>query len=692
MIATQTKLLDFLRKSAQFIIPIYQRTYSWTDKQCEQLWNDIVRAGSDTSVSGHFVGSVVYVEKGLYSHSSIPQLLVIDGQQRMTTVSLLIAALGEAIEAQGGIEVTSQKKMSNYFLLNSEEDGELRYKLLLTQTDKETLIRTVEGKPLPTRFSRKIADNYRYFQDKLKKQPDLSIIYHGLAKLIIVDISLNRDHDDPQLIFESLNSTGLALSQADLIRNYILMLEQQDELYNDHWYPMEQSFGQVNYVQLFDRFMRDYLTVKTGTIPNVGAVYEAFKSYANRSDTGTVAEIVSDIHQYSSYFVAMALENEVDKELLEAFADINTLKVDVAYPLLLELYHDYAMGQLAKADFLAALRIVESYVFRRAVCGIPTNSLNKTFVSLGKELNKERYLESLKAAFLLKTSFRCFPNDEEFQRELEAKNDLYSFRRNYWLRKLENHGRKERVDVESYTIEHILPQNPSLSLTWQTMLGPEWKELQARYLHTLGNLTLTGYNSELSDRSFAEKRDMPGGFADSPLRLNRGLGKLEKWDEAAIINRAKELGTLATTVWGSPILEKTVLATYKKTEIAVGRSYALADHPYLVGPMSELFEQFRRHVINLDSSVTEEFLKLYVAYKSTTNFVDVVPQASKLRLSLNMRFDEVDDPEGVCIDVTNKGRWGNGDVEVQLTDTSQLPYVMRLVRQALDKQIENGEV
>lgn len=694
MKATETKLLDFLRKSAQFIIPIYQRTYSWTEKQCEQLWSDIVRAGSNPSVTGHFVGSVVYVEKGLYSHSSIPQLLVIDGQQRMTTVSLLIAALGEAIEALGGIEVTSQKKMNNYFLLNSEEDGELRYKLLLTQTDKETLIRTVDGKSLPTRFSRRIADNFRFFQDQLKKQTDLTLIYHGLAKLIIVDISLNREHDNPQLIFESLNSTGLELSQADLIRNYVLMgLEpkDQEELYNDHWYPMEQSFGQVNYVHLFDRFMRDYLTVKTGSIANIGEVYEAFKVYANRTDTGTVAEIVADIHRYSGYFVAMVLEKEKDKELLEAFDDINTLKVDVAYPLLLELYHDHAAGQLAKADFLAALRIIESYVFRRAVCGIPTNSLNKTFATLGKELDKVKYLESLKAAFLLKTSYRRFPDDDEFKRELEAK-DLYNFRsRNYWLRKLENHGRKERVDVESYTIEHILPQNPDLTPAWQTMLGPEWKEVQARYLHTLGNLTLTGYNSELSDRPFLEKRDMIGGFADSPLRLNRGLGKLGKWDVAAITNRAKELALLASTVWVSAMLDEAVLATYKKSESSTGKSYALAGHPYLTGPMHELFEQFRKHVLNLDSSVTEEILKLYVAYKSATNFVDVVPQASRLRLSLNMHFDEIDDPEGICIDVTNKGRWGNGDVEVPLSDASQLPYVMKLVRQAFDRQMENGE-
>lgn len=696
MKATETKLLDYLRKSAQFIIPIYQRTYSWTDKQCEQLWRDIVHAGSDSSVTGHFVGSVVYVEKGLYSHSSIPQLLVIDGQQRLTTISLFIAALAGAIAARGGVEATNPKKLKNYFLLNNEEEGELTYKLLLTQTDKETLIKIVEGKALPEKSSRRVVENFQFFVDRLSDTSvDLKAVYEGLCKLIIVDISLNRDHDNPQLIFESLNSTGLELSQADLIRNYVLMgleAKEQEELYNDHWFPMEQSFGQANYVQLFDRFMRDYLTVKTSSIPNIREVYDAFKAHANKNDTVTVREIVADIHRHSKYFVAMVLGKEEDRNLKEAFHDINTLKVDVAYPLLLELYDDYDTGSLARDEFVSALRLVESYVFRRAVCGIPTNSMNKTFANLSKEIDKEKYLESLQVAFLTKTTYRRLPREDEFKRELVVK-DLYNFRsRNYWLRKLENHGRKERVDVESYTIEHILPQNPNLSSEWRKDLGAEWQEVQDHYLHTIGNLTLTGYNSELSDRPFQEKRDIDGGFSDSPIRLNSGLSKLEAWNKGTIEKRANELAVLATKVWGYPTLDEDVVKSYrpetKKNGVAV---YTRVDHPYLSGATEELFDQFRKHLLNLDSSVTEEFLKLYIAYKTTTNFVDVEPQASGLRLSLNMKFDEIDDPDGFCIDVTGKGRWGNGDVAVKLSKIDQIPYVMKFVRQSFEKHMENGD-
>ncbi|MBU0483922.1 MAG: DUF262 and DUF1524 domain-containing protein [Proteobacteria bacterium] len=697
MKATETKLLDYLRKSAQFIIPIYQRTYSWTQKQCDQLWRDIVRAGLDDSVTGHFVGSVVYVEKGLYSHSSIPQLLVIDGQQRLTTISLFIAALAGAIEGHGGIDTTSPKKLRNYFLLNSEEEGELAYKLLLTQTDKDTLIKIVEDKKIPAKYSRRVAENFQFFVDKLKESSvDLKTIYDGLCKLIIVDISLSRDHDNPQLIFESLNSTGLELSQADLIRNYVLMgleAKEQEGLYNDYWFPMEQNFAKANYVQLFDRFMRDYLTLKTGSIPNIREVYDAFKVYANKKDTGTIGEIVSDIHRHSIYFVAMVLDKEVDKELKEAFNDINTLKVDVAYPLLLELYDDYDSGRLAKDEFVSALRLVESYVFRRAVCGIPTNSMNKTFANLSKEIKKDKYLESLQAAFITKTTYMRIPNDDEFMRELVVK-DLYNFRsKNYWLRKLENHGRKERVDVESFTIEHILPQNLDLSSEWRSDLGPEWQEIQNHYLHTIGNLTLTGYNSELSDRPFKEKRDMDGGFSDSPIRLNRGLNKLDIWNKGTIEKRAKELASLSTQVWGYPVLDEDVIKSYLPKERKRGGAvYTRADHHHLTGSTGELFDQFRKHVLNLDSSVTEEYLKLYVAYKTTTNFVDVVPQASGLRLSLNMKFDEIDDPDGFCKNVTDKGRWGNGDVEIKISEIDQISYVMKFIRQSFEKHMDNGDI
>jgi predicted transport protein len=246
------------------------------------------------------------------------------------------------------------------------------------------------------------------------------------------------------------------------------------------------------------------------------------------------------------------------------------------------------------------------------------------------------------------------------------------------------------VPVDEYTIEHILPQNENISAKWRDELGPEWQRVKETWLHTLGNLTLTGYNSQYSDRPFAEKRDMEGGFKESPLRLNEKIGVIEKWDENAIKQRANRLAMLACEVWEAPSLSAEVLAGYQK--VVKPDIYTIDDHPHLAEscPMRPLFDVFRKEVLALDPCVTEEFLKLYVAYKAETNFVDVVPQAKRLRLSLNLQYHELNDPKKLAKDVTNLGRWGNGDVEVGLTKLDELPYIMGLVRQAFEKQMGNG--
>ncbi|MEI6314122.1 MAG: DUF262 domain-containing protein [Syntrophus sp. (in: bacteria)] len=541
MKATEAKFLDFIKKSPQFVIPIYQRTYSWTERECRQLWDDILRTGCNDAVSAHFVGSIVYIEKGLYQVTSQSPLLVIDGQQRLTTMALMIAAVAKALDAlpdgnREPVDGFSPRKLRNYYLINPEEEGDRHYKLILSQTDRDSLIAVIAGKERPKKYSRRIAENYDLFESWIAScGGDLTALCKGIAKLVVVDIALSRDQDNPQLIFESMNSTGRELTQADLIRNFILMgLEPalQNHLYEKYWRPMELDFGQEAYSSQFDGFMRHYLTVKTGDIPRLGDVYEAFKAHARSSEVActSVEVLVADVRTFAGYFCAMALGAETDRKLNLAFQDLRELKVDVAYPLLLELYQDYVAGILLKHDFAVALRLIEAYVFRRAICNIPTNSLNKTFATFTKALKKDRYLESMQAHLILLPSYRRFPNDEEFKRDLQVR-DLYNFRsRSYWLRRLENHGRKERVEVAEYTIEHILPQNENLSKTWKEALGKEWKNVHEVWLHTLGNLTLTGYNSEYSDRAFIEKRDMQGGFKESPLRMNQGLGQLEHWN------------------------------------------------------------------------------------------------------------------------------------------------------------------
>ncbi len=696
MKATEAKLLEFLRQSPQFIIPIYQRTYSWTEPQCQQLWDDILRTGQNENVPAHFVGSIVYIQQGMYSVSDQSPLLVIDGQQRLTTVTIILEALARAVGDEEPKKGFSAVKIRNRYLQNADEDEEDTFKLILTQNDKETLLALVDQQPIPDEHSIRVKENFEFFCEKLKTLDDLKSLCTGLMKLMVVDVALTRGHDNPQLIFESMNSTGKELSQADLIRNFILMgLEpkHQTKLYNHHWRPMEVAFGQESYSDHFDVFMRHYLTVKTGSIPKKGDVYEVFKTHSQT--VGSVDELVEDIHAFAGYYCAMALGKEKNKKLNEAFADLRDFKTVVAYPFLLQAYHDYAQETINSDELEEIVRLVESYVFRRAVCAIPTNSMNLTFANFKRSVVLENYLESVKAQFLLLKSYRRFPTDEEFIAGIQVR-DLYNFpRKAYWLRRIENFGRKERVYVDEYTIEHIMPQNENLSEAWQTELGENWSEVHAKYLHTLGNLTLTGYNSEYSDRPFKEKRDMENvGFKASPLHLNEGLGDLDTWNEAKIQDRAKTLSKLANKVWSSPTLDADTLDSYRPKKKVATSTYTIADFKHLAdgAKLRPLFDTIRKEILSLDDCVVEEFLKKYVAYKAETNFVDINPKATRLRLILNMKFSELHDPKEVATDVTNKGRWGNGDIQVDIKSADEIPYAMGLVRQSLENQLDTSDV
>lgn len=701
MKATEAKFIDFLKKSPQFVIPIYQRTYSWTERECKQIWDDIMRTGSNDKITAHFVGSIVYIERGLYQVTGHTPLLVIDGQQRLTTVTLLITALANALtnldeENREPLDGFSPRKLRNYYLLNPEESGERHYKLILSQTDRDTLTAIVSSRAQPGDYSIRVAENFKLFESWIAGlNGNLLELCKGLAKLVVVDISLNRDQDNPQLIFESMNSTGLALTQADLIRNYILMSLEQDlqtKLYQDYWRPMELDFGQEAYSTHFDGFMRNYLTLKTGVMPKFGEVYEAFKGHASAQALAdaSVEDLVADIRTFARYFCAVVLGKEADPQLKRVFHDLRELRIDVVYPFILELYHDYVNDVLSKDDLVNAVRFVEAYVFRRAVCAIPTNSMNKTFATFNKSLRKDRYLESIQAHFLKLPSYRRFPNDDEFQRELQVR-DLYNFRIcSYWLRRLENHNRKERVPVDEYTIEHILPQNENLSGQWKKALGPDWERIQKTYLHTLGNLTLTGYNSEYSDHPFEQKRDMKGGFKDSPLKVNNGLSTLDAWNEDSIRERAERLAESATHVWVAPSLPTDVLDGYRPKKEQT-ETYTIDDHPNLdVGTsMRQLFEVLRKEILALDPCVVEEFLKRYVAYNAESKFVHLVPTKNHLRMALNLEFGEIEEPEELSRKLPGLAERTNGKVRVTYASLHELPFVMGLIRYAFEKQMEN---
>lgn len=569
MKAVDTNLLEFLKKAEQFIVPIYQRVYSWEIPECERLWDDIVRAGEQQNVGAHFTGSVVYVERDQGNIAAAEPHLIIDGQQRVTTVTLLMAALVARLsklpkEKREPIEGFAPSKIRAHYLTNHLEEGDRYFKLILSKSDRDALKAIINEAPIPESDSR-VPRNYEFFVRKLDDpQVDLVSVCIGLRKLEIVDVRLTRGKDNPQLVFESMNSTGKALSQADLIRNFVLMdlpPKEQTHLYEHYWFSMEQQFKGGD-ERRFDEFVRHYLTLKTGTIPREGDIYDAFKKFTgDRAVDGvTIDEVVIELSEFATRFARMALGVEPSASLASRFAQIEQLRATPVYPFLLRVYADYDDGTISEADFGTILDSTVAYVLRRAICGIATNSYRDTFAKFADSIDSTNYVESVNARYLTLSANKRFPNDAEFSASLETV-DLYNLKiSKYFLSRLENHGRKEAVSTADYTIEHILPQNEDLSAEWQEELGPGWSDVQSRLLHTLGNLTLTGYNPEYSDKPFREKRDMEGGFKDSPLRLNEGLRSLEHWNETEILNRASRLAKLAITVWPTPSARDEVVA------------------------------------------------------------------------------------------------------------------------------------
>ncbi|GAA9056326.1 DUF262 and DUF1524 domain-containing protein [Helicobacter pylori] len=678
MEADATPLLKFIKdnQNNQLVIPIYQRLYSWEKKQCKQLWNDIVKTGGSDQIEGHFIGSILYVLDGITHSNNI--LLIIDGQQRLTTITLLLTALRNHLSDE-----VKRKEIEDHYLINSDKDGDKKFRLILSESDKDTLLSLIDkDRRKPSEPSLKIVENFKLFGEWIRKNTNkLETIFKGLDKLMIVEIALEKGKDDPQLIFERMNSKGIELAQTDLIRNYIVMeteIEKQEGFYNKYWRAMEEDFKQNE--KLFDKFVRHYLTIKT-RVPNINKVYVAFKDYRQKEGIG-IEDLLKDLQKYCGYFCQIVFKKEADKDLNKALGFLVDLERDVIYPLLLELYSDYSDGVLSKADFIPIIALIESYICRRAVCGLGANSLNKVFPSFTKHIQKDEYFESLKAHFGSLTEKQRFPNNDEFK-DCFITIDFYRFKKNrYFFERLENFERKERVYTHEYTTEHIMPQ--TLTEEWERDLGENFQAIHDKYLHTIGNLTLTGYNPEYSNKSFQEKRDMEKGFKDSPLRLNQGLRDLESFGEEEIKKRANDLADLALKIWTYPKLDAETLEKYKpKKEKKV---YDLSSYKF--GSHSrELFDILSKEIKALDEKrITEKFNKMCISYKFDTNFVSIVPlKNGGLNLYLNMPFYELQDEKNLARKA--KGNYGNGDIEVKIETKENIPYCLGLIKQALEKQM-----
>ncbi|GAA6959896.1 DUF262 and DUF1524 domain-containing protein [Helicobacter pylori] len=680
MDAKATTLLKFFEENQnnQFVIPIYQRLYSWKKEQCEQLWDDIIKIGGNDKMNGHFIGSILYARVD-DTHSS--PLLIIDGQQRLTTITLLFIALRNRSSDE-----VKRKKMESY-LINSDKDGDKKFRLILSESDRDTLLSLIDkDRRKPSEPSVKIVENFELFEKWISKNTDkLETIFKGLEKLMIVWIALKKEKDDPQLIFESMNSKGIELTQTDLIRNYIVMeteVEKQEDFYNQYWRAMEENFKQNE--KLFDKFVRHYLTIKIGKIPNEKRVYEAFKDYQQKEGI-EIEDLLKDLQKYCGYFCRIVFKKEANKDLNKALGFLVDLEMDVIYPLLLELYSDYKDGVLSKDDFIPIIALIESYICRRAVCGLGTNSLNKVFPSFTKHIQKNEYFKSLKVHFGSLTEKQRFPKNDEFK-DCFITIDFYKFKKNkYFFERLENFDRKERVYTHEYTTEHIMPQK--LTEEWERDLGENFKEIHNKYLHTIGNLTLTGYNSTYSNNFFQEKQGMEKGFKNSPLRLNQGLRDLKSFGEEEIKKRANDLADLALKIWTYPKLDAETLEKYKpKKDKKEKKVYDLSSYKFS-SHSRELFDILSKGIKALDEKIVENFNQDYISYKFSKNFVDIVVQTKDLKLYLNMKFNELQDEKNLARDMTNKGHLGNGDIEVKLETKENILYCLGLIKQALEKQM-----
>ncbi len=564
MKATETKVEDFLSSNkTQFVIPVYQRNYDWSTSQCKQLLDDILEVGTSKKMNAHFIGSLVYIHDDVYTATRIKELTIIDGQQRIITLTLIYLVIHRlAIELNNESLVS---EINETYLINKFAPEDEKLKLRPTENNHKAIKYLLRSDPNEefTAFS-KVIDNFNYFKERITEE-NFEFVLNGLSKLMFVEISLDREKDAPQRIFESLNSTGLELSQADLIRNYILMglnRRDQNKIYNDYWEIIEKLAKDetLNTNKVSD-FIRDYLTLTNNKIPNKGKVYLEFKTNFPTTNLEDLENILTPIKSLVKFYNKLINpKNETDSEIRTQLEYINRLEINVAYPFLMKVYENYSENIITKETFIEILDFIQSFVWRRFIVGLPTNALNKIFMTLYEKIEPDNYFISLQQWLLKRPGSQRFPKNKEVIESLKLK-DVYNIKsknRIYLLERLENFENRESVIIEGnpdITIEHIFPQNPEPK--WKVDLGAdEYKLVKENYLNTIGNLTLSGNNGKLGNKSFLFKRDLEtAGYKDSRLWLNKYLSNTDKWDKTEIEKRFDLLSERFLNIWKYPDIE-----------------------------------------------------------------------------------------------------------------------------------------
>lgn len=609
MKGSETKLVSYMQGSdKRFVIPVYQRNYDWKTENCKQLYDDlikVIRCGRKS----HFFGSIVSV----HNDGEFNEYLVIDGQQRLTTISLLLLAMYNLMK--NGV-LTPEKgnlaeKIYKTYLIDEWQDDDTRIKLKPVKNDRNAFGKLFdeESEHIP---DSNLTINYNYFYSRIQKEEiTLDELYEAVTKLEIINITLNQD-DNPQLIFESLNSTGVDLSEGDKIRNFILMglpTKQQNDYYEKYWNKIEIC---TDYD--VSMFVRDYLSVKQQLIPAMSKVYFTFKAYVEENGT-EIEPLLQELLSYAKWYEILLKGNTADKELNACIYRLNRLETTVTRPFFLEVLRLLAAGKLSLAEVKEIFLYTENYLFRRTICDLPTNALNKIFLMLHREIIRydgtdNSYLEKFKYALNSKSDRGRFPDDEEFV-EAFATRPVYqmnSKNKIYILERFENYGTVEvqnvykQCDDGVYSIEHIMPQH--LTPAWVKELGEDYEEIHETWLHRMANLTLTGYNSKYSNSAFTEKRDMKNGFIDSHLYMNNWIGQQNHWGLAELEARNQMLMQRALKIWPLPATD------FKPAEKQMD-SYSLDDDVELSG----------RDIVRFGYKNTEQ---------PVTSWIDMMEQVLKI--------------------------------------------------------------
>ena len=583
MQAHESLLLPLLSNQAgRFVVPVYQRRYSWDEEQCAQLWEDIVLTGRGNGTP-HFTGSIVTISNDVFDLSGVNPVLIIDGQQRITTITLLLIALYRYSKGHPdeNLSFSWGEIQDRGFLFDKYRSGDSHYELTLSEDDRDTLRSLVDNLVNPDvkilTDSQRLLENLAFFEERLEAIDDPNVVWSGMQRLEVVYVALKQGADNPQLIFESMNSTGKQLSSADLIRNFILMGHvNQDNLYKTYWHPIEELLGTSTDDNVFDEFIRAYLTcVNAPTVVNKSEVYSSFKRHHEAGGYGRTAPVESllkEMGRFAGYYAAINGGEYDDTESKRLLDRISRLDFSVATPLLMSFLDDYEGHAFSIDDLRVLLATTESYLFRRSICYGSSQGLNNFLPSLIARLNRVQeeggnYVEAFQAMLMNETATaRRFPRDDEFAIALRTR-DCYHYRRAlFMLGALENsfHPKDERdFSTGTYTIEHIMPQNALAHDEWRAMIGDISEEDFAALLHNIGNLTLTAYNSELSDGTFQEKKTRAiGGYGNEYMSISAELHEADSWTPASIKARAEHLIAIALSIWPAPKMDDATRKLY----------------------------------------------------------------------------------------------------------------------------------